>query len=138
MSETQRNAPWALVAAAIAAAVLAPAGASAQSGFPFEQEMLLDARPLPGSKRVPMLEVFTSGRAQIDLWCKSGLGQIEVTGTAVKVTLGPMREDGCTPERLQRDEEMAAALAEVTQWRRNRDVIVFTGSRELRFRLSTH
>jgi hypothetical protein len=45
---------------------------AAQAGFPFEHEMLLDVRPLPRSRRVPILEIFADGRAQIDLWCRSG------------------------------------------------------------------
>src|SRR5262245_64130571 len=56
----------------------------AQSAFPFGQEMLLDVRPLPGSRRVPMLEIGADGRAQIDLWCHSGLGLVEVAGSTIK------------------------------------------------------
>jgi hypothetical protein len=106
--------------------------------FPFERELLLDARPLPGSKRVPMLEILPDGRAIIDLWCKSGEGRVEVSGEAIKFTLGPMREERCTPERLQRDEDMAVALEQVTQWRVEEDTLVLTGPTELRYRLSTH
>src|SRR4051812_13208255 len=40
--------------------------------FPYERELLMDVKPLPGSKRVPILEVLPDGRAIIDLWCKSG------------------------------------------------------------------
>ena len=29
--------------------------------FPFERELLLEAKPLPGSKRVPMLEITRDG-----------------------------------------------------------------------------
>jgi hypothetical protein len=49
-----------------------------------------------------------------------------------------MREEYCTPERRQHDEDLAAALAQVTQWRRKGDVIILTGATELRYRLSTH
>src|SRR6516162_5024523 len=68
-----------------AALVLLIAGAtlaSAQPQFPYDQEMLLDVRPLPGSKRVPILEVITGGRANIDLWCHSGQGRAEISGDA--------------------------------------------------------
>jgi heat shock protein HslJ len=112
--------------------------ATAQPAFPFEQEMLLDVRPLPGSRRVPMLEIAASGRAQIDLWCHSGLGLVEVAGTTIKFTLGAMREEVCTPERTQRDEDLVAALAEVTQWRVEGDAVVLIGPKELHYRLSTH
>src|SRR3954449_13130369 len=67
--------------------------------FPFDREMLLDVKPLPGSKRVPMLEIGGNGRAQVDLWCKSCSAQVEVTGSTIRFTLGPLREDTCTPER---------------------------------------
>src|SRR5437867_10508744 len=86
--------------------------AFAQAEFPFDRELLLDARPLPGSKRVPVLEIGTDGRAQIDLWCRSGAGRVAITGVTITVTLGPMREESCTPERAQRDEELAAALSQ--------------------------
>jgi hypothetical protein len=119
-------------------AVASPPVVIAQPAFPFEQEMLLDERPLPGSKRVPILEIAADGRAQIDLWCRSGTGQVEVTDDMIKFTLGPLRDEFCTPERSQRDDDMAAALAQVTQWRREDDLVVFVGPTELRFRLSTH
>jgi META domain-containing protein len=120
------------------AAVLIAAAAWAQAEFPFEQEMSLDEKPMPGSKRVPMLEILPDGRAIIDLWCKSGDGMAEVKGDAVKLTLGTMREEGCTPERLQRDEDLATALGQVTQWRLEDDVVVLVGPTELRYRLSSH
>jgi hypothetical protein len=106
--------------------------------FPFEREMLFDARPLPGSKRVPMLEILSNGRAIIDLWCKSGEGRAEVAGDTIKFTLGPMREEGCTPERLERDGEMAAALEQVTRWQIEDDLLVLIGPTELRYRHSSH
>jgi hypothetical protein len=112
--------------------------AFAQAAFPFGQEMLLDVRPLPGSRRVPMLEITADGRAQVDLWCHSGLGLVEVMGATIKFTLGQMREETCTPERTQRDEDLVIALAEVTRWRIEEDVVVLVGPQELRYRLSTH
>jgi heat shock protein HslJ len=126
-----------LFAAAIVA-VLAAIEPIAAADFPFDQEMLLDAKPLPGSKRVPILEIATNGRAQVDLWCRSGTAQVEVAGDAIKFTLGPLREEACTPERSERDEAMIAALAQVTQWRAEDDVVILHGPTELRFRLSTH
>jgi hypothetical protein len=100
-----------LLAVAVPVLTQAPT-ALAQAAFPFDQEMLLDVRPLPGSRRVP--------------------------GRTIKVTLGPMREETCTPDRAQRDEELTAALAAVTQWSIEEDVVVLAGAMELRYRLSTH
>ncbi len=125
---------WALAAVLIAAAP--PVWAQQ---FPFEREMVLDEKPMPGSKRVPILEILADGRAMIDLWCKSGEGRAEIKGDTITFTLGPMREDGCTPERLQRDEDLAKALAQVTEWQLDDDeVVVLIGPTELRYRLSTH
>jgi hypothetical protein len=117
--------------------LLAPLPATAVE-FPFEQELFLDVKPLPGSKRVPMLEILPDGRAIIDLWCKSGNGRAEVTGDTIKFTLGPMREEGCTAERSQRDEDLAPALEQIGQWRIEDDFLVLIGPTELRYRLSTH
>jgi len=123
---------------AAAATLLAAVAAFAQAAFPFDRELLLDARPLPGSRRIPILEIGADGRAQIDLWCRSGAGQVVVSGATIKITLGPLREDACTPERARRDEEMAAALSEVTRWRTDGDRVVLVGPTELRFLLSAH
>jgi len=106
--------------------------------FPFKQEMQMDVKPMPGSKRIPMLEVLPDGRAIVDLWCKSGDGRAEVEDDTIKFTLGPMREEGCTPERLALDEQMAPALEAVTQWRIEDDILVLVGPTELRYRLSSH
>src|SRR5256885_16872187 len=112
---------------AAAATLLAAIAAFAQAAFPFDRELLLDARPLPGSKRVPILEIGADGHAQIDLWCRSGAGQVVVTGMTIKFILSIMREDSCTSERVQRDEEMAAMLSQVTRWRMENDVVVLIG-----------
>jgi heat shock protein HslJ len=106
--------------------------------FPFERELLLETRPLPGSKRVPMLEILREGRALIDLWCKSGDGRVEVSGDTIKITIEAMKVESCTPERMARDEPLAAALAAITQWRMEDDVLVLIGPTELRYALSSH
>src|SRR5437764_14215222 len=87
-------------------------GAWADASFPFESEMLLDVRPLPGSKRVPILEILADGRATVDLWCSSGEGQVAVAGETIRFVIGALREQSCTPERRQRDEDLAAALSQ--------------------------
>ena len=47
------------------ALLFAPA-AKAQE-FPYDRDLVLDARPMRGSKRVPILSVAATGAAQIDL-----------------------------------------------------------------------
>jgi hypothetical protein len=120
------------------AVVMMLAATAAAAEFPFERELLLEAKPLPGSKRVPMLEITREGRALIDLWCKSGDGRVEVAGDTIKITIEAMKLESCTPERAERDEALAAALAAATQWRLEDDVLVLIGPTELRYVLSSH
>ena len=64
---------------AVAVAMLLTAAVPAFADeFPFDREILLDAKPLPGSKRVPILEIGADGRGQVDLWCHSGAAQVVV------------------------------------------------------------
>lgn len=112
-------------------------GAAAQE-FPFERELLLDAVPMRGSKRVPGLEVSPSGEAVIDLWCRSGRGQVIVAGDTVSIIPGEMRPAPCSPEQTRGDEEMLANLARITNWRREGDVLVLIGPTPLRFRSATN
>ncbi|HKG99716.1 MAG TPA: hypothetical protein VKB08_03195, partial [Bradyrhizobium sp.] len=92
-------------------------GAFAQE-FPFERELLLDAAPMRGSKRVPGLEVSASGQATIDLWCRSGPGQAILAGDTITIIPGEMRPGQCGPEQSRGDEEMLVHLTQVTHWRR--------------------
>ena len=111
--------------------------ASAQS-FPFDQEMLLDVKPLPGSRRVPMMEVHPDGKATVDMWCHSAVAEIAVTGNDIKFTFVSAKPENCTPERIELDQAMAKALLEGTGWRRQKDIVEFIGPTSFRFRLSTH
>ena len=122
--------------AVIAVMLVSSLGFAAE--FPFERELLLEAKPLPGSKRVPMLEITRDGRAVIDLWCRNGEGRVKLEDDMIEFTLGAMREEGCTPERTQRDEAMVAALEKVANWRIEDDVLVLIGPTELRYTLSSH
>jgi heat shock protein HslJ len=106
--------------------------------FPFERELLLEAKPLPGSKRVPMLEIKRDGRAIVDLWCRSGEARVKIATDQIEFTLGAMRQEGCTPERMQLDDALAAALEKVSDWIMEDDVLVLIGPTELRYRLSSH
>ena len=112
--------------------------ALAQPGFPYDRDLVLDARAMRGSKRVPVLAVSPDGRAQIDLWCKRGQGQAAIAGSAITFTLGAMVDEPCTPERAPADEDMLAALAGVTNWSVRGDVVTLTGAKPLRFRLATN
>jgi heat shock protein HslJ len=116
---------------------LAPAVA-AQSEFPFGRELMLDTKPMKGSKRVPILDIAENGVADIDLWCNSVKGQMVVAGDTITILTGEKTERSCTPERMRGDEDVLAALTEVTNWRREGDVLVLTGTRTIRFLLQTN
>ena len=125
------------VGGAAALLIVSIVSVSAQS-FPFDQEMLLEAKPMPGSRRIPILDVHANGKATVDLWCHSAAADVVVSGSEIKFTFVSARPENCTPERAERDQAMAAALSEVTHWRRENDIVVLVGPTTFRFRLSTH
>src|SRR5687767_1892732 len=90
--------------AALFLAAIAPA--QAQSGFPFDREMLLEVKPMPGSRRVPMLEVQANGRASVDLWCHSAIADVTVSANEIKFNFLSAKAENCTPERGELDEAM--------------------------------
>jgi heat shock protein HslJ len=114
--------------------------------FPFDQELILDVRPLPPIKRVPVLSISTSGRARIDLWCQTVSGQVELADRSIRIEPAPLPDtmprymiDGqCTPERMLADQETLNALAQVTEWRARGDKVTLSGPTVLPFRVSTH
>ena len=113
-------------------------GASAQSGFPYDRDMVLEARAMRGSKRLPVLAIGADGRAQIDLWCKRGQGQAVIAGDTLTLAIGAMKDEPCSPDRAQADEDMLATLAQVTGWTQRGDVVTLVGAKPLRFRLATN
>jgi heat shock protein HslJ len=116
---------------------LAPAAADDRS-FPYDSELLLDVKPMKGSKRVPMLEVGPKGEASIDLWCNTVKAQIVVANDTVTILTGPKTELQCAPDRMREDDALLAALQQVTNWRRDGDVLTLQGVRTMQFRFSTH
>ena len=114
-----------------------PAVAS-ERAFPFDRELMLDAAPMPGSKRVPILEIAANGAASIDLWCASARGQASVGEDSITIVPGPIEPAQCATERQSGDDNLLAALAQVTSWRRSGDVIELLGATTLRFRLMTN
>jgi heat shock protein HslJ len=120
-------------------ALLLASSAQAQSNFPYDRDLVLDARPMRGGKRVPILSVGVDGQAQIDLWCKRGAGQAVIAGETVTIIIGTMRDEACTPERQQADEQLIGALNTVTNWSFGSDVVTLTGGgTTLRFRAAAN
>ncbi len=124
----------ALVLLAVAATLVA---ARADSSFPFGMEMQLDAAPLPGSKRIPDLDIGDNGATVLELWCKGGKGQFSVAGDTLIFVPGPMQDRACPADRAQADDELMAALSQVTSWKRDGDVISFIGPKTLHFRINS-
>jgi hypothetical protein len=112
--------------------------AQADDGFPFGMEMTLDAARMPGSKRVPDLDIGDSGEVILELWCKGGKGQFSVAGNTVIFVIGEMENRPCPPERAQADDDLIAALGDAATWKRQGDVVSFIGTKTLRFRLNTN
>jgi heat shock protein HslJ len=126
----------AVVCLAVTAAPVVPA--VAQSEFPYDRDLMLDARAMRGGKRVPVLSIEQNGRAQIDLWCKRGDGQAVIAGDTITIIVGTMKDESCTPERVQADAEMLAALAGVTNWSARGNAVTLSGATTLRFRAATN
>ena len=123
----------------------------ADGAFPFDRELLLDARPMPPAKRMPMLTVADDGRATINLWCRSVPARVRVAGSAIMIETAPLPESlpqymssgQCNERRIEADHEMLAALAQVTEWRKRGDGVELksadaAGPKPLRFHLSNH
>lgn len=119
--------------------------------FPFDRELVLDARPMPPVKRMPVLTVAEDGRATIDLWCRTVAARVQVSEGAIKIETAPlpealpqyMSEGQCSESRVAADNEMLLALAQVTQWRAQGDNVELkgpdvSGLAPLRFRPASH
>jgi META domain len=109
-----------------------------ERGFPFDRDLMLDVAPMPGSKRVPIIEIDANGAASIDLWCASLRGQASVGEDSISIVPGPMEPKQCPADRQSGDENLLAALAQVTNWKRSGNVIELRGATTLRFRLMTN
>lgn len=114
--------------------------------FPFDQELLLDTAPMRPAKRMPTLTVAPDGDATIGLWCKTVQARVELSGAAIKIEPGPLPEalpemmgnGQCAPPRMQADQTMLEALAQVTAWRTQGGALVLDGPTPLKFRPATN
>jgi hypothetical protein len=128
-----------LMFALLLAAICLPAArAAADDGFPFERELLLDADPMKGTRRVPVFEIDKSGQGSIDLWCASVQAQFIVAGNTVTILIGNKTEKQCSPELTKADEDMVKALEAVTTWRRSGTTLILNGGKPMQFRMATN
>src|SRR5258708_9825955 len=99
--------------------------AQGDDGFAFGLEMTLDVGRMPGSKRIPDLEIGDNGEVVLELWCKGGKGQFSVAGNTVVFVAGPMQDRACPPARAQPDDELVAVLTDATTCPRQADFVAF-------------
>jgi heat shock protein HslJ len=128
---------WFFVALALLAGMAAP-GVAQQGEFPFDGELILDVGPMPGSKRIPNMDIAGDGKIALEMWCNRADGQIVVGGDTITVMVGPPSDRPCTPDRAQADAELVDALNAVTNWQREGDFVRFVGPKNLRFRVPTN
>jgi heat shock protein HslJ len=121
-----------------ALSLLAAAAPAQAQEFPFGLEMTLEAARMPGSKRIPSLEIGDNGEVVLELWCKGGQGQFSVAGNTIVFVPGAMETRSCPPDRVQADDDLIAALSDAATWRRQGDFITLIGSKQLRFRINTN
>jgi hypothetical protein len=113
--------------------------ATASETFPFGSALFLDSPPLPGSRRIPMIEIQENGTAAFNLWCASVSGSANIAADAITITpTAKTSSVQCTPDRFSRDANLLTALVQVTNWQRHGDVIDFIGATNLRFRVATN
>lgn len=113
-------------------------GKAAENAFPFDRELVLDASPMRGSKRIPILQFDERGAVSIDLWCASVQGHATVAADAITIVPGTADAGECTPDRAQRDVDLLTALSQVTGWRRSGGTLELVGPTKLRFQLMTN
>jgi heat shock protein HslJ len=105
---------------------------------PFEGELLLDVRPMPGSKRIPNMDVSANGAIALEMWCNRVEGQVVVAGDTITVITGQPTDRTCPPERTRADADLLDALSGVTNWRRQGDSVMLIGPKTLRFKVPTN
>ena len=127
-----------VVAVSLLFAALAGTAPAHAQEFPFGLEMTLDGARMPGSKRIPSLEIGDNGEVVLELWCKGGKGQFSVAGNTIVFVPGEMENRSCPQDRAQADDDLIAALSDAATWRRQGDFVTLIGSKQLRFRINTN
>lgn len=131
-----RNCPAACFTTSLAVALImfAIAPAVAQKAFPFDAELRLEAKSLPGSKRIPWLQFSPNGAVDIDLWCATGRGQAVIVDQTITILPTSLRDNQCSQDLLQMDKEFLTSLTQVTSWRWEGFLLVLDGPQVLRWR----
>src|SRR2546421_9453120 len=61
---------------------------AADRGFPYNSELIMDAKPMRGAKRVPMLVIGAKGEAKIEGWCNNVEAQLVVAADRLTILTG--------------------------------------------------
>ena len=61
-----------------------------------------------------------------------------MAGNTVIFVPGSIEDHACPVARAQADDELIAALSEAATWKRKDDLVLFIGSKPLRFRINTN
>jgi heat shock protein HslJ len=130
-----RNCVVALAVCVLGGIVAADA---AERSFPYNSELMMDAKPMRGSKRVPMLVIGAKGETKIEGWCNNTEAQLVVAADTLTILTGASTEQQCPAERMRADQDLMAVLMEITHWRRDGDVLTLRGTKTLRFRTMTN
>jgi heat shock protein HslJ len=125
-----------LVVAIFASSPLA--ALAAETAFPFGRELMLDGKPMRGTKRLPSLSIEQDGTAAIDLWCGSLRGRADVGNGTIVITPGERDNAQCDPDHIAGDDDLLDMLVHMTSWRRRGDTVEFSGPATLRFHLMTN
>ena len=64
------------------------------------------------------MDVDAKGSIAMEMWCNRIEGQFVIAADTVTVLTGQATQRQCSPERTAGDEQLLAALAQVTNWRR--------------------
>lgn len=137
--------PIALCMSMIVAALLSVAARAADE-FPFDRNLLLDVAPMRPLKRVPFITVASDGSAKVELWCRTVPARVQIADGAITIETAPLPEalplymstGQCSEPRVQADNELLAALAQVTEWRRRGDGVVLVGATQMVFRAASN
>jgi heat shock protein HslJ len=126
------------IGAAAGAIFLSAAPHAFAQAFPFGSELVLDADPMRGSKKIPVLDIGQNGTAEIGLWCNSVKAQFVIAANTITIITGQMSSRQCPPDRARADDELLTALNQATNWRTEDSALVFTGGKMLRFLKQTN
>jgi hypothetical protein len=100
---------------------------AAETVFPFGRELLLDGKPMRGTKRLPSLSIEQDGSAAIALWCGSLRGRVDVGNGTIVIRPGERDNAQCTADRVAGDDDLLDMLVHMTNWRRRGDTVELSG-----------